>query len=72
MKIARITYSNNNDFKADFICENCGHTFNAWGYSDGNFYQNVMPNATCPECKKNSLGETYEETEKRLGRGYRI
>lgn len=67
MNILKITYSNRNDFKAVFACPLCGHEYEAWGYSDANFYNNVMPNAICPKCGKNSLGETEEESKKRLG-----
>lgn len=72
MKIKEITYSNRNDFKAIFICPNCNHEYAGWGYSDGNFYENVMPNAICPECGKNENGETESELKARLGRTYRI
>ena len=73
MKIKRETYNNGrNDFKAIYECEHCGHEFEGWGYADGNFFVNVIPNAQCRECGKNTLGETKEETEKRLGRHYII
>lgn len=72
MKIKEITYSKRNDFKAIFICPKCNHEYEAWGYSDGNFYENVMPNAICPECGKNEKGETESELEARLGHTYRI
>ena len=72
MNIKEITYSNRNDFKAIFTCPLCAHEFEAWGYSDGNYYFNVVPNAICPKCGKNSLGETEEELKARVGRTYRI
>ena len=72
MKIKEITYSHNNDFKAIFFCPLCKHEYEAWGYSDANFYQNVVPNAICPKCGKNELDETEAECEARLGRNYRI
>lgn len=72
MNIKKITYSSRNDFKAIFYCPVCGHEFEAWGYSDSNYYNNVMPNAICPQCGKNSLGETEEELKARLGRIYKI
>lgn len=68
MNIVQITYSNGrNDFKAIFQCPKCKHEYEAWGYSDHNFYCNVMPNAICPKCGRNSKGENAEELEKRQG-----
>ena len=72
MKIKEITYSNNNDFKAIFTCPLCKHEYEAWGYSDGNFYNNVMPNAICPSCGKNEKGEDKKQLEDRLGYTVRI
>ena len=72
MNIKEITYSSRNDFKAVFVCPLCNHEFEAWGYSDANYYDNVMPNAICPKCGKNSRGETEEELKARIGRTYRI
>ena len=72
MKIKNITYSNRNDFRAAFICELCKHEFISWGYSDANYYNNVLPNAICPKCGKNSKGETKAQLIKRVGRTYVI
>lgn len=73
MKILEITYTNGrNDFKAIFNCPSCNYKYEAWGYSDGNFYNNVMPNAICPKCGKNEKGETENELKTRLGHTYRI
>lgn len=72
MKIKEITYSHRNDFKAVFQCERCGHEFTAWGYSDANYYNNVMPNAICLKCGQNSNGETAEQLKARLGITYFI
>ena len=72
MKIKDITYSYRNDFKAVFMCEKCKHEFEAWGYSDANYYNNVIPNAICPNCGLNSNGETEEQLEARMGRTYVI
>ena len=73
MKIKEITYSNGrNDFKAVFVCPLCKHEYEAWGYSDANFYNNVMPNAICPKCGKNEAGEDEKALEKRLGHTVRI
>jgi len=72
MKIKEITYSNRNDFKAIFTCPMCNHEYESWGYSDGNFYNNVMPNAICPHCGKNEKGEDEKSLEERLGHTVRI
>lgn len=72
MKIKDITYSNKNDFKAIFICTLCKREYESWGCSDSNFYTNILPNALCPKCGKNSFGESSEELKKRLGKVYRI
>lgn len=72
MKIKEIKYQSRNDFKAIFECEHCKHTFEKWGYDDANYHCNVIPNAICPNCKKNSLNETEEEALKNIGRNYYI
>ena len=54
------------------MCEKCKHEFEAWGYSDENYYNNVIPNAICPNCGLNSNGETAEQLEARMGRTYVI
>ena len=41
----------NRNFIAIFECEHCGHQFVGRGYSDDNFFNNVMPGAKCPKCK---------------------
>jgi len=72
MKIKDITYSHRNDFKAVFMCERCKYEYETWGYSDANYYNNVIPNAICPSCGLNSNGETEEQLKARMGRAYVI
>lgn len=73
MKIKEYTYSNDrNDFKAIFICPLCCHEYESWGYSDLNFFNNVMPYALCPKCGKNEQGEDEKTLENRLGYTVRI
>ena len=72
MKIKEILYWDRNDFKAVFMCENCKHEFEKFGYADHNYYNNVTPNAICPKCGLNSHKETEEQLTSRVGRVYRI
>lgn len=72
MKINKVTYRSGNDFRAEYECEHCGDKFEAWGYSDSNYYDNVMPNAICDKCGLNSKKETDLQLLKRLGRTYEI
>lgn len=72
MKQIDTLFVSRNDFKSIWECEQCGHTMTAWGYSDGNFYENVIPNAICPVCDKSASGETAEEQYMRLGRTYHL
>ena len=69
MKLVKITWRNRNDFYADYKCEHCGKVFEADGYNDDNFFDNVIPNVICPHCGKSSSGETEEEQKKRM-KGY--
>jgi len=53
MKIKEIIYQHHRDFRADYECEHCGHIEkNKYGYSDYNFYHNVIPNMKCSKCGK--------------------
>lgn len=73
MKIKECTYSNGrNDFKAIFTCPLCDYEYEAWGYSDDNFYDRVMPNAICPKCGKNEKGENEETLRAKLGHTVRL
>lgn len=72
MKEIDTLFVSRNDYKSLWECEQCGHQMTAWGYSDRNFDENVIPNAICPKCKKSASGETEEEQQKRLGRVYRL
>lgn len=72
MKVNKIVYQSRNDFKAEFECEHCGHKFEKWGYDDNNYWNNVMPNAICPNCKKNRKNETEEQAKENTGRNYYI
>lgn len=72
MNIKEIKWSARNDFRAVFVCPKCGHEYEERGYSDAFFYQTVMPNAICPECGLNSLGETADELKARVGQTFRI
>jgi len=58
MKIKTMFNQYRRDFRADYICEGCGHVENKSGYDDDNFHKNVIPNMKCKKCGKsrNDLG----------------
>ncbi len=59
MKILEITWEHGNDFRADIVCEHCGHIGKLTsGYRDGHYFANVIPAMHCKECGKNRAGET--------------
>ena len=55
MKITKKYDWNRRDFRFDSKCEGCGHeeTKNS-GYDDSYFYNSVMPDRKCDNCKKSS------------------
>ena len=57
MEIQKITFSMGNDFRADMICEHCGHVQKLTsGYHDGFYHNSVIPAMTCVECSKDRAG----------------
>lgn len=64
MKIKTVTYMHRNDFKAIYECEHCQNEYEAWGYNDSNFHENVIPNVHCDECGKKSNGELHKVGER--------
>lgn len=50
MKIQTVTSSYGNDFRADYVCEHCGHVKNAYGYNDAYFHNVVIPGWSCEKC----------------------
>ena len=72
MKEIETLYVSRNDYHSKWECEQCGNVIKAWGYSDANFDNNVIPNAICPKCNKSASGESEEEQRQRLGRTYRL
>lgn len=72
MKIKKVTYQNRRDFKAIYQCENCGATSKEeWGYNDGHFHDNVIPEMKCKHCSKSrkelNAGEEYTFTKYPVG-----
>lgn len=58
MKLKEKLSAHNYDFKGVYECEFCNKMFYGSGYSDSNFFENVIPNALCPSCQqKSSEGE---------------
>ena len=52
MKINRIISQNRRDFRAEYICEHCGHKQTGYGYDDTYFHQSVIPSMQCTKCGK--------------------
>lgn len=51
MKIEKITSQSRRDFRADMVCEHCGHVEkDVKGYDDDNFHRNVIPDMPCSQC----------------------
>ena len=74
MKIKNIISQSRRDFKADYICENCGNIETKDGYDDRNFHDNVIPKMKCSKCGKsrNDLGIEGEYTETKYPEGFQI
>lgn len=52
MKIHKMVSQHRRDFKADFICENCGALETSSGYDDKYFHDEVIPKKKCKSCGK--------------------
>jgi len=72
MYLTKTKNQSRQDFVGEFKCGQCEHEIEASGYSDGNFFENAIPNAICPKCGKSESGETKEEQIIRLGRHYKL
>lgn len=71
MHIKKKIHQHRRDFTAIYGCEHCGHEYEAGGYDDANFHQNVIPNFECPKCNKKA-DENYEPMETKYPEGYQI
>lgn len=71
MKIKQKLSQSRRDFRAIYICEHCNHEYEAGGYDDAHFHQNVIPDFKCPVCKKTSP-ETYKPNETKYPEGFVI
>lgn len=69
MKIQKIISQSRRDFRAEYVCEHCGHIEAGSGYDDDNFHRNVIPKMKCKACGKiagddyRPLGTKYEAHE---------
>ena len=74
MKITKITSQHRRDFRAIYVCEECGHEQEGPGYDDRNFHDNVIPDMKCKKCGKsrNDLGITGDKTETKYPDGMQI
>lgn len=52
MKINTIIQQTRRDFRAEYICEHCGHSEVSSGYDDDHFHTNVIPKMVCKRCGK--------------------
>lgn len=52
MHIVKKISQHRRDFKAIYRCGHCGHETEGKGYDDANFHESVIPDMTCPDCKK--------------------
>ena len=71
MIIQKIIYQHRRDFRAIYHCNNCGYEYEAGGYDDANFHENVIPNMVCPKCGKKE-GEDYRPLTTKYPEGYQI
>lgn len=62
MRITK-TYSwSRRDFRYDATCEHCGNIDkNISGYDDANYYNNVVPDLKCSNCKESSNSKKSAE-----------
>lgn len=59
MKLKEITWKSGNVFEAMLKCEHCGNEQPMFhGYSDENFYLNVIPAIKCTACDKRTTEDT--------------
>lgn len=64
MRIKKVTSQHRNDYTADMECEHCGHVqVDRYGYSDANYFDNVIPRQHCGSCGKNRAGELRKPAE---------
>lgn len=71
MKIKQILSQHRRDFKADYVCEHCGHEERNGGYDDANFHQNVITNMECEKCRLKSP-ETYRALTTKYPEGFTV
>ncbi len=51
MRIDHIITQTRRDYRADMVCEYCGHhQIDKYGYDDANYHHNVIPNMKCESC----------------------
>lgn len=52
MRIKKIISQHRRDFRAIYVCDNCGHEHEDSGYDDAYFHNTVVPGFICKECEK--------------------
>lgn len=71
MRIKEIVDQMRRDFTAIYECEFCGHESKGYGYDDGNFHDNVIPNMKCKACNK-SNHESYKAAKTKYPDGVQV
>ncbi len=71
MRILKMISRNRRDFRAIFVCDDCGHQVEKAGYDDTFFHTKVIPSWLCPECNKKA-GDDYVAQEPRYPDGVQV
>lgn len=74
MKIKKLISQHRRDFRAIYVCENCGHEKKGYGYDDRRFHDEVIPAIKCEQCGKSreDMGIKSEPTPTKYPEGYQI
>ena len=50
MKIKKYISQHRRDFRAEYVCEHCGFSYEGSGYDDEHFHKKIIPNMKCKSC----------------------
>lgn len=68
MKIKKVIHKDENYILSTFECEQCQSEFVGSGINRNDFFNIVLPNLKCPDCRLNSFKETEESMIKKFGK----